>query len=182
MLKIDPIRGETTESLMRQAIHAPHPRLRERFQALYMIAPGLPGTMVARELNRNRNTILFTSRGPSIKMLVIGQPFVISGIWVLGEATIQWIVAPRKRLKKADPEEQMDRGQIWCDALLRWIWCLRGGPPHASPSKEDKISFYVAVARHKGLVITSIVESFNKGATAEFLDKIRANLFPPIVP
>lgn len=108
---------------------------------------------------------------------------------------------PRKHFKKADPEQQehfaqeltlleqkrsphsqtvwIDQGQIWCAPLLRWMWCLKAEEAFVdstSPSKSEKICFYVAVVRPMGLVITSIVEWFDKNATAVFLDKIRATL------
>ena len=45
-----------------------------------------------------------------------------------------------------------------------------------SPSKRDKLCFYGAVVRPMGLVITSIVDWFDKDATAVFLDKLRKTL------
>ncbi len=105
---------------------------------------------------------------------------------------------PRKHFNKADPKKQeafveilipleqsrsprsqtvwVDQGQIWCDCLLRWIWCLKGEEAFVesySPSKSEKICFYVAVVRPMGRVITSIVDWFDEMATALFLDKIR---------
>jgi len=107
---------------------------------------------------------------------------------------------PRKRLKKADPNKQkafaeefqemerrrsprsvtvyLDQGQIWLDALLREMWCLKGQPAEVdsfSPGKE-KLRFYVAVVRPLGRVITLIVDWFNQQNTARFLEKIRREL------
>ena len=70
MLSVDPKWGETSESLLRRAIKASHPRVRERFMALHMIASGQAGTKAAQQLERNRNTIagwvhLFNERGPA---------------------------------------------------------------------------------------------------------------------
>lgn len=108
---------------------------------------------------------------------------------------------PRKKLKKADPEKQRefakdlkeleerrsprsvtaytDEGQIWCDALLRRVWCLIGQPAEVestSPSKKEKLLFYVVVVRPLGKVITMITDWFNQENTAVFLDKVRNKL------
>jgi len=253
MLSVDPKWGETSESLLRRAIRASHPRERERFMALHMIASGQPGTKVAQQLGRNRNTIagwvhLFNERGPAgliphfkgnpgkvlseselnhLKEVVRKPPRqagLKTGRWsgkflaayiqkVFHKKVTSWTALrylkslgfgkklPRKHFKKADPESQrqfaqalpilerkrcshsqtvwVDQGQIWCDALLRWMWCLQGEEAlvdSTSPSKSDKICFYVAVVRPMGVVITSLVDWFDKDATALFLDKIRARL------
>ena len=70
MLRLDPKWGETSESLLRRALEASHPLLRERFMALSLISSGQPGTKVAHQLGRNRNTIagwvhLFNESGPA---------------------------------------------------------------------------------------------------------------------
>ena len=107
---------------------------------------------------------------------------------------------PRKRLKKADPNQQkafaaalqqlersrcarsvtvyLNQGQIWMDVLLRLMWCLKGKPAEVdscSPGKK-KLRFYVAVVRPLGGVITLQVDWFNQENTARFLEKIRSKL------
>lgn len=253
MLRLDPKWGEGSESLLRRAIEASHPRVRERFMALSMIASGQSGMEVAQQLGRNRNTIagwvhLFNERGPAglipnfkgnpgkvlseselnhLKEVVRKPPRqagLKTGRWsgkflaayiqkafhkkVTPRTALRYLKSlgfgkklPRKHFKKADPEKQrqfaqalpilerkrcshsqtvwVDQGQIWCDALLRWMWCLSGEEAlvdSTSPSKRDKLCFYVAVVRPMGMVITSLVDWFDKDATALFLDKIRARL------
>jgi len=253
MLKIDPKWGETPESLMRRAIEASHPRLRERFIALSLIASGQPGTEVAKKVGRNRKTISewvdkFNEEGPDglipnfkgnpgkvltedelnqLKEVVSEPPRDVgfkTGRWS-GKTVAAYIQRtfkkkvsprtalrymkklgfrkklPRKNFKKGNPKKQkefaqkltilerersphsqtvwVDEGQIWCDPLLRWMWCLKGKEAmvdSTSPSKSEKICFYVAVVRPMGLAITSIVDWFNKENTALFLDKIRTTL------
>jgi len=253
MLKIDSIWGETAESLMRLAIEASHPRMRERYIALSMIASGQPGTEVGKKLKRNRKTIeewvhLFNEGGPwgldpnfkgnPGKILTEGELSRLkeavrksprksgykTGRWS-GKKVASYIQKtfkkkvsprtalrymkqlgfrkklPRKRFKKGNPKKQkefaqeltilekkrsphsqtvwVDQGQIWCDPLLRWMWCLKGEEAlvdSTSPSLSEKILFYVAVVRPMGLVITSIVNWFDKENTALFLGKIRDTL------
>jgi len=72
----------------------------------------------------------------------------------------------------------VDQGQIWMDALLRWVWSIKGVPAwvfSSSPGKK-KISFYVAVVRPLGKVITLLVDKFNQAATSKFLYKLRSIL------
>lgn len=108
---------------------------------------------------------------------------------------------PRKEFLKADPEAQrrfaqevesleqrrwahsvtawVDEGHIYQDALLRRLWCLKGQPavvPSCSPPRGRKVSFYVAVVRPLGRVITMPVERFNGPTTAEFVTQIRTQL------
>ena len=108
---------------------------------------------------------------------------------------------PRKKFTKADPEKQkafaqdlekleharsprsqtvwIDQGQIWADAMLRAMWCLKGQPAEvasSSPSRTKKLMFYVAVVRPLGKVITLVVDWFDQHHTAQFLDKVRAKL------
>lgn len=69
MLRLNSKWEETPESLLRSSIEGDHPRLRERFLALSMIASGDTGIYVAQRLGRNRNTIAkwiddFNRRGP----------------------------------------------------------------------------------------------------------------------
>jgi transposase len=107
---------------------------------------------------------------------------------------------PRKKLRKAKKAAQkafasalqtleetrwghsvtvwIDEGHIWQDALLRWMWCLKGQEAEVestSPGKK-KLSFYVAVIRPLGRVLTLPVKSFCQENTARFLAKIRAAL------
>ena len=61
--------GETPESLLRRNLQASHPRVRERFLALSLIASGMPAIQVAQKLGRNRGTVegwvhQFNARGP----------------------------------------------------------------------------------------------------------------------
>jgi transposase len=108
---------------------------------------------------------------------------------------------PRKKLVKADPQKQqafaqelemlertrsprsqtvwIDQGQIWADAMLRTMWCLKGQPAEvmsSSPSRTKKLLFYVAVVRPLGKVIPLVVDWFDQYHTAQFLDKLRARL------
>lgn len=81
---------------------------------------------------------------------------------------------PRKRLRKADPDQQLafaaqlptlelerrshsvsvwlDEGHIRKDALLRWVRYLRGQKAEADSSApgKPKLSFYVAAVRPLG--------------------------------
>ena len=51
--------GQTVEDLRRAALDAAHPRTRERFQALYMIASGQSNaTRWAEEIGRNDESVL----------------------------------------------------------------------------------------------------------------------------
>ena len=51
--------GQTVEDLRRAALHATHPRSRERFQALYLIASGqFNATTCAAHINRQDETVL----------------------------------------------------------------------------------------------------------------------------
>lgn len=106
----------------------------------------------------------------------------------------------RKRLHKADPDEQLafaahlpslelerwghrvsvwlDEGHIWQDASLRRVWCLRGQEAEVgstSPGKT-KVSFHVAGVRPLGLVIALLVSTLNQDNTARFLTKVRTRL------
>ena len=70
MLKVDPKWGETPASLIRRSIEASHPRLRERYLALSLIASGESGIAVAEKLGRTRQSISewgdkFTEEGPA---------------------------------------------------------------------------------------------------------------------
>jgi len=72
----------------------------------------------------------------------------------------------------------IDEGHIYQDALLRWMWCQRGQEALVesnSPGKK-KLSFYVAVVRPSGQIISLQVKTFNGENTARFLSKIRAKL------
>ena len=107
---------------------------------------------------------------------------------------------PRKKFSKADEQAQkafaqeletletarwahsvtvwIDEGHIYQDALLRWMWCQRGQEALVesnSPGKK-KLSFYVAVVRPLGQIISLQVKTFNGENTARFLKKIRAKL------
>jgi len=71
VLKVDhQAHGQTLADLRHQALHAPHPRTRERFLALYEIASGaLNATEVARATQREDQTIhqwvrAYNERGP----------------------------------------------------------------------------------------------------------------------
>lgn len=108
---------------------------------------------------------------------------------------------PRKRFTKADPKKQeafareleelehtrsphsqtvwVDQGQIWADAMLRALGCLKGQPAEvasSSPSRTQKLLFYVAVVRPLGKVIPLVVDWFDQDHTAQFLDKVRFQL------
>jgi hypothetical protein len=51
--------GQTVEDLRRAALHAPHPRSRERFQGLYLIASGqFNATTCAAHIGRQDETVL----------------------------------------------------------------------------------------------------------------------------
>jgi transposase len=56
-VKISPHHGESSASLLRKSLTAPHPRLRECLVALAFIAEGLPAKVVAQHLSRNRGTV-----------------------------------------------------------------------------------------------------------------------------
>ena len=253
MLRLDPKWGETPASLLRHSIAASHPRVRERYVALSLIASGDSGIAVAKKLGKTRQSIsswvhTFNEEGPSgllpdfqgnpgkrltegelrhLKEVVRKPPRKVglkTGRWsgkvaaaylekafhkkVSPRTALRYMRTlgfrkklPRKHFKKGDPKQQrafaeevttleqhrsphsqtvwVDEGQIWCDALLRWMWCLKGEDAlvdSSSPSLREKICFYVAVVRPMGLVITSIVDWFDQETTALFLDKIRATL------
>ena len=51
--------GQTPEDLRRASVEAPHPRSRERFQALYLIASGrFNATACAAHIGRQDETVL----------------------------------------------------------------------------------------------------------------------------
>jgi len=62
--------GQTVDDLRQAALHAPHPRTRERFQALYLIAQGhFNATTCATHLGRHDETVLgwvhrYNAQGP----------------------------------------------------------------------------------------------------------------------
>lgn len=62
--------GQTLEDLRRASLEAPHPRSRERFQALYLIASGrFNATTCAAHIGRQDETVLgwvhrYNARGP----------------------------------------------------------------------------------------------------------------------
>jgi len=62
--------GQTPEDLRRASVEAPHPRSRERFQALYLIASGrFNATACAAHIGRQDETVLgwarrYNERGP----------------------------------------------------------------------------------------------------------------------
>lgn len=62
--------GQTPEDLRRASVEAPHPRSRERFQALYLIASGrFNATSCAAHIGRQDETVLdwvhrYNARGP----------------------------------------------------------------------------------------------------------------------
>jgi len=62
--------GQTPEDLRRASVEAPHPRSRERFQALYLIASGrFNATACAAHIGRQDETVLgwvhrYNARGP----------------------------------------------------------------------------------------------------------------------
>ena len=62
--------GQTPEDLRRASVEAPHPRSRERFQALYLIASGrLNATACAAHSGRQGETVLgwahrYNAQGP----------------------------------------------------------------------------------------------------------------------
>jgi Homeodomain-like domain len=62
--------GQTSEDLRRASVEAPHPRSRERFQALYLIASGqFNATACAAHIGRQDETVLgwvhrYNARGP----------------------------------------------------------------------------------------------------------------------
>ena len=207
MLQLDPKWGETSASLLRRSSAASHPRLRERYAALSLIASGESGIAVAEKLGRSRQSISewvrkFNEEGPS-GVIPGFQGHAGKRLTEAELAQLKEVVRkpPRKHFRKGDPKNQrafaeevttleqnrsprsqtvwVEEGQLWCDALLRWMWCLKGEDAlvdSSSPSLREKICFYVAVVRPMGLVITSIVDWFNKENTALFLDKIRAAL------
>ena len=63
--------GQTVEDLRRASVEAAHPRTRERFQALYLIASGrLNATTCAAHIGREDETVLgwvhrYNARGPN---------------------------------------------------------------------------------------------------------------------
>lgn len=245
--------GETKETLTRQLLEAPHPRLRERLWAVLWIADGMTIQEVAQRLNRDRHTVgewltAFNVGGVAgltpqfpgrpgkrldekelqeLKQTVSQPPRqagVKQGLWT-GPAVRKWIgkqfgkkvsretvrrylqqlglgiKRPQKHLEKADPQKQqeyaaglqaleqqrcphrvtvyIDQGQIWQDAWVHQGWFLRGQPAwveSCSPPLGAKRRFYTAVVRPLGQVITPIVDWFNQGTTAQFLDKVRSRL------
>ncbi len=48
---------ETSASLLRKSLVADHPRIRERFAALALIAEGLTAKAVAQRLGRHRSAV-----------------------------------------------------------------------------------------------------------------------------
>jgi len=62
--------GQTPEDLRRASVEAPHPRSRERFQALYLIASGrFNATSCAAHIGRQDETVLggahrYNAEGP----------------------------------------------------------------------------------------------------------------------
>ena len=71
MLKVDHhAHGQTLEDLRRLALRAEHPRTRERFLALYLMARGLANaTEIALESGRHDQTVhhwvhLYNEQGP----------------------------------------------------------------------------------------------------------------------
>lgn len=60
MIKVETAKwGQTVEDLRRAALHAEHPRSRERFQALYLIASGqFNATTCAAHIGRQDETVL----------------------------------------------------------------------------------------------------------------------------
>lgn len=62
--------GQTPEDLRRASVQAPHPRSRERFQALYLIASGrFNATSCAAHIGRQDETVLgwahrYNAQGP----------------------------------------------------------------------------------------------------------------------
>lgn len=87
-----------------------------------------------------------------------------------------------ERLEQSRPEKSVtvwiDEGHIWQDALLRRMWCPKAKEAcvdSLSPGKK-KLSFYVAVVRPLGKIITLQVKKFHQQNTARFLKKIRTCL------
>ena len=71
MVRVEMARwGQTVEDLRRASLHAQHPRTRERFQALYLIASGrFNATTCAAHVGRQDETVLgwvhrYNERGP----------------------------------------------------------------------------------------------------------------------
>jgi transposase len=64
--------GQTVEDLRQAALHAAHPRSRERFQALYLIASGqFNATTCAAHIGRQDETVLrwvhlYNQHGPDL--------------------------------------------------------------------------------------------------------------------
>ena len=60
MIKVETAKwGQTVEALRRASLSEAHPRSRERFQALYLIASGqLNGTTCAAHIGRQDETVL----------------------------------------------------------------------------------------------------------------------------
>ncbi|MDX1418280.1 MAG: helix-turn-helix domain-containing protein [Candidatus Promineifilaceae bacterium] len=62
--------GQTSEDIRQLSIKADHPRSRERFQALYLIATGKTNaTLWAQEINRDDQTVMgwihrYNAEGP----------------------------------------------------------------------------------------------------------------------
>lgn len=71
MVRVDTARwGQSPEDLRRASLHAAHPRSRERFQALYLIASGrFNATACAAHIGRQAETVLgwthrYNAHGP----------------------------------------------------------------------------------------------------------------------
>ena len=59
MLKVKlNLHNQSKETLRQEALRASHPRTRERLMALYEICEGKSATQVARESNRNPETVM----------------------------------------------------------------------------------------------------------------------------
>ena len=56
-VKLD-LHNQSKETLKQEALRASHPRTRERLMALYEICEGKSATQVARESNRNPETVM----------------------------------------------------------------------------------------------------------------------------
>ena len=71
MLRVDTARWkQSPDDLRRLAVESPHPRTRERFQALYEVARTLRAFAWSKETGRRHSTILdwvrtYNERGPS---------------------------------------------------------------------------------------------------------------------
>lgn len=76
MLRVDTARwNQTPDDLRRLALEAPHPRTRERFQALYEVAQSWSAFAWSKETGRRHSTILewvrtYNERGPGAMIYV----------------------------------------------------------------------------------------------------------------